>query len=259
MLLGAWTNAGTALLMLAVFIVATGMPRLRSNAVWMLAGVILSLAGHLVLQKVAPGVRLDTSHVTLATLADVTPRTIAFWSGAYQRFLGPAVWLTVPGVLFALRLERGNPTARQGLIAAVVGCGVYGFVMILFFGAEPRYLTPALPLLLGAILVAFARHLASVATPAVIALTALVLLQSGPDWPDAGRRRLVSRLAEGHGIELYQEGVTVVTGDYWEAWQYAFALNLLHEEVSGDRPVLPVALRSEDLYLSRAQQVTPGH
>jgi hypothetical protein len=89
-------------------------------------------------------------------------------------------------------------------------------------------------------------------------LTSLVLYQAGTDSPDTGRRRLISRLADGHAVELYQEGVTVVTGDYWEAWEYAFALNLLHERVSGGRLVLPVALRSEDFYLSRAQHVTPG-
>jgi hypothetical protein len=259
MLLGAWTNAGTALLMLAVFLVAVGMRRLRPDAIWMLAGVILSLAGHLILQQVTPGIRLDTSHVTLPAPADVIPQAVGFWSDAYQRFLGPAVWLTVPGVLFALRLERGNPTARQAVLAVVVGCGLYGLVMIVFFGGEGRHLTPALPLLLGAILVVFARHLASaVATPTGFVLTALVLLQSGVDWPEAGRRRLISRLAEGHAVELYQEGVTVVTGDYWEAWEYTFALNLLHERVTGSRPVLPVALRSEDFYLPRAQHVTPG-
>ena len=49
-----------------------------------------------------------------------------------------------------------------------------------------------------------------------------------------------------------------MTGDYWRAWPYAFALNLLHEGVSGSRPVLPVALRSEDFYLQRAQHITPG-
>ena len=68
----------------------------------------------------------------------------------------------------------------------------------------------------------------------------------------------MTRLAEGHAVELYQEGVNVVTGDYWRAWPYAFALNLLHESVSGRRPVLPVALRSEDFYLLRAQDIMPG-
>ena len=110
-----------------------------------------------------------------------------------------------------------------------------------------------LPLLLGAILVVFAGHLPAVSGRFVVAgLTGLILLQSGADWPEAGRRRLLTRFAEGHAIELYQEGVTVVTGDYWRVWPYAFALNLLHERVSGNRPCLPVALRSEDLYLRRA-------
>ena len=259
MALGAWTNAGTGLLMLAVFTVAAAMPRLRPDAMWLLGGVILSLAGHLALQKLAPGVRLDTSHLTVASLAEITSLTVGFWSDAYQRFLGPAVWLTVPTGLLALALERRNATARQAVTATVVGCALYGLVMVVFFGGTGRHITPVLPLLLGAILVVFARHLPAVSDRfVVVGLTGLVLLQSGADWPEAGRRRLLTRFAEGHAIELYQEGVTVVTGDYWRVWPYAFALNLLHEGVSGDRPVLPVALRSEDFYLRRAQHIRPG-
>ena len=122
MALGAWTNAGTGLLMLAVFTVAAAMPRLRPDAMCLLGGVVLSLAGHLALQKLAPGVRLDTSHLTLASLADVRILAVGFWSDAYQRFLGPAVWLTVPMGLLALALERRNATARQAVTAIVVGC-----------------------------------------------------------------------------------------------------------------------------------------
>ena len=103
MALGAWTNAGTGLLMLAVFTVAAAMPRLRPDAMCLLGGVVLSLAGHLALQKLAPGVRLDTSHLTLASLADVRILAVGFWSDAYQRFLGPAVWLTVDGSARAWR------------------------------------------------------------------------------------------------------------------------------------------------------------
>lgn len=260
MLLGAWTNAGTALLVLAVSTVAAALPRLRAEAIGMVPGVLISLAGHLVLQKVAPGVRLDTSHVTFVSLAGVASLTGSFLSDAYQRLLGPAVWLTVPAVALALRLERGSPAARQAVIAVLIGCGVYGFVMIAFFGGTGRHLAPALPMLLGALLVVLARHVTPAAgTPAAAVLTILVFVQSGIDSPAAGRRRLIERLAEGHAVELYQEGVTIVTGDYWRAWPYAFALNLLHEGMSGTRPVLPVALRAEDFYLQRAQhQVKPG-
>jgi hypothetical protein len=226
----------------------------------MLAAVLLSLAVHGVLQKVTPGVRVDTSHVTFLSVIDAVPVAATFWSDAYRRLLGPAIWLTIPAFAFVLRLERHSDTARHGLIAVLAGCGVYAFVMIAFFGGTGRHLTPALALLLGALLIAFARHATAIATrPAVAVLALVILVQSGVDWPAAGRRRLVDRLAEGHAVELYQEGVTMVTGDYWRAWSYAFALNLLHEGISGTRPVLPVALRAEDFYLQQAhQQVKPG-
>jgi hypothetical protein len=121
MALGAWTNAGTGLLMLAVFFVAAVMPRLRPVARWLLGGVILSLAGHLALQMLAPGVRLDRSHVTLASLADVTALAAGFWADAYQQFLGPAFWLSVPTGLLALALERRSAIALQAITAIVVG------------------------------------------------------------------------------------------------------------------------------------------
>jgi hypothetical protein len=259
MVLGAWTNAGTGLLMLTVLLVAAAMPRLRRDAIWLLTGVVLSLTVHVILQRVAPGVRLDTSHLTLVSPADLTALAVGFWSDAYQKFLGPAVWLTIPAGLIAVAIERRDPTACQAVLAVFAGCIAYGFVMVALFGGTGRHIAPALPLLLGAILVAFARHLpAASGKYAVAVLTGLVVLQSGADWPQAGKRRLVARLAEGHALVLYQEGVTAVTGDYWHAWPYAFALNMLHEGVSGTRPVLPVALRSEDFYLQRAQQITPG-
>ncbi len=259
MALGAWTNAGTGLLVLAVFTVAAAMPHLRPDALWLSGGAIFSLAGHLALQKLAPGVRLDTSHVTLANLGQVTSLAAGFWSDAYQRFLGPAVWLTIPAIALACALERRSAAAIQAVIAVIVGCVAYGFVMIVFFGSTGRHISPVLPLLCGAILVVFARHLpATRADFAIAALAMAVMIQARADWPEAGRRRLISRFGQGHAVELYREGVTIVTGDYWQAWPYAFALNLLHEGVSGSRPVLPVALRSEDFYLQRAQHVAPG-
>ena len=192
MALGAWTNAGTGLLMLAVFAVAAVMPRLRPVARWLLGGVILSLAGHLALQMLAPGVRLDRSHVTLASLADVTALAAGFWSDAYQRFLGPAFWLSVLTVLLALALERRSAIALQAIIAIVVGCTLYAFAVVVFFGGTGRHITPTLPLLCGAILVVFARHLpAASGMLGVAALTmAIVLIQASADWPEAARRRL---------------------------------------------------------------------
>ena len=52
--------------------------------------------------------------------------------------------------------------------------------------------------------------------------------------------------------------VTVVTGDYWDAWPLAFATNLLHEQIDGSRPVVPIALRSDQLLRLRASQLVPG-
>ena len=156
MALGAWTNAGTGLLMLAVFSVAVAMPRLRPDAAWLLGAVVLSLACHVALQKLTPGIRLDTSHVTLASVAEVTSLAETFWSDAYQRFLGPAIWLTAPLCLIALALERHTTTARLAVTAVIVGCAVYGLGMVVFFAGTGRHLTPALPLLCGTILILFA-------------------------------------------------------------------------------------------------------
>ena len=83
----------------------------------------------------------------------------------YRRLLGPAIWLTIPAFAFVLRLERHSDTARHGLIAVLAGCGVYAFVMIAFFGGTGRHLTPALALLLGALLIAFARTQGGRLTP----------------------------------------------------------------------------------------------
>ena len=259
MALGAWTNAGTGLLLLAVFAAAVAMPRVRNDARWLSGGAVLALVGHVALQKLAPGVRLDTSHVTLASVAELTSIAAAFWADAYRQFLGPAVWLTIPSAALACALERRSAIAVQGMIAVVAGCAAYCFLMIVCFGGSGRHIAPALPLFCGAILVVFARHVPARRTGmAAAALTVAVLVQARPDWPEESRRQLISRLSQGHAIELFQEGVTIVTGDYWHAWPYAFALNLLHEGVSGVRPVLPVALRSEDFYLLRAQHIVPG-
>ena len=96
------------------------------GCVVVVGGVILSLAGHLALQKLAPGVRLDTSHRDARQPGGVTSLAVGFWSDAYQRFLGPAVWLTVPMVPLALALERRNATASQAVTPSSLAVGCTG-------------------------------------------------------------------------------------------------------------------------------------
>jgi hypothetical protein len=261
MVLGAWTNAGSGLLLLAVFAVAAAMPRLRPVALSLVAGTVLSLAAHLALQGLAPGIRLDRSHVTLADFATVTATAAGFWTDAYRLVLGPAIWLALPLSGLAFWLEGRNLRGRDAIFVVLVASVSYAFTMIVLFGGTGRHITPVVPLLLGMLLVVFGRHAAMPGGGASIpaaALALVILWQSGADWPEIGRRRLLTRLADGHAVELYQEDVTVVTGDYWRAWPYAFALNMLHERVSGARPVLPVAMRGENLYDDRASQFQRG-
>lgn len=261
MVLGAWTNAGTGLLMFVLFGAAAATPRLRASALPLFVSAAFALAIHFVLQRIAPGVRLDQSHVALVGLETFGTTAAAFWSDAYQQFLGPAIWLTVPFSVIALFLERQNLVARSAVLAVFGACLAYGALMIVFFGGVGRHVTPALPLLLGALFIVLARHV-SLSRNQQRVLTAgmavAVVLQSGVEWPEVGRRRLVTRLADGHALELYEERVTVVTGDYWRAWPYAFAINMLHERVSGERPVLTVALRSENLHEQHRRAIGPG-
>ncbi len=261
MILGAWTNAGTGLLMLAVTSAAVFMPRLRAQAFSMMIGTIASLGVHYVLQTVAPGTRIDMSHLTIVSASGAGAAVAAFWSEAYQIFLGPAVWIVASVVLFVLFLERRNQVAREAVAASLAGAMLYGFVMALFFGAEGRHATPVLPLLLLTAIIGLSRRImlpSNVHSLVLLLLTVAVLYQSEMDWPQYGRRRLIDRLAQGHGADLFEAGVTVVTGDYWSAWPYTFALNMLHERVSGTRPVLTVAPRCDDLYARRRSQIVEG-
>jgi hypothetical protein len=261
MILATWTNAGTGLLALAVSTVAIFMPHLRAEAVPLLIGTGLSLSVHLVLQIVAPGTRLDISHITIVGLGDASNAIVTFWSDAYQSFFGPAIWIAVGGALVVVWLERKQQIAREAVVTSLAGALCYGFGMALFFGAESRHATPILPLLLATVIIGLLRHVAlrpSFGLILAALLTALVVAQTGVDWPQYGRRRLIDRLAQRHAAELYEAGVSVVTGDYWSAWPYTFAVNMLHERISGTRPVLTVALRGDDLYVRRRSEIVAG-
>jgi hypothetical protein len=261
MVLGTWTNAGTGLLMFSVATVGMCSARVRQYARPLLVGTVIALAVHVVLQRVAPGTRVDVSHLTVAGLGTAGEALARFWGKAYIELFGPAVWalLGLAGVLLAF--ERQRPVARDALLACLVGSALYGLGMTFFFGAEGRHASPILPLLLFAVIVGFLRHATvgpRVAAALATGLAAVVIAQSDIEWPQSARRALIERMTHGHGARLYELGVTVVTGDYWFAWPYTFGLNMLHERVSGTRPVFAVALRGEDLYERRAPSIVPG-
>lgn len=261
MILATWTNAGTGLLMLCLSTIGMCSPRLRHDARPFFFGTVIAIAVHIVLQRVAPGTRVDVSHLTVAGL-DTAGETLArFGAQAYMELFGPAIWLLLGlgGVLLAL--ERRRPIARDALLVCLAGSVLYGLGMALFFGALGRHASPVLPLLLFAVIAGFLRHAAMrprVATALAAGLTAVVIAQSGIEWPQSARHALIDRMTHGNGTQLYELGVSVVTGDYWFAWPYTFGLNMLHERVSGARPVFAVALRGEDVYPRRVSGIGPG-
>ena len=66
----------------------------------------------------------------------------------------------------------------------------------------------------------------------------------------------MSTLGKGRAEAVYSRGVKAITGDYWEVWPLAFAANLLHEQATRERVVLPAALRADRLVKARAKELT---
>jgi len=260
MILGAWVNAGVALLVLCLGTVATATSPLRPSALPMVTGSVLSLLAHAALQTLAPDVLLDRTHASLPSW-DLVGVLSAFWIDLNGRMLGPLGWL-LPAACIAAWLigRRQTPEARAAMTTVPVGIVLYAAVMVLAFAGAGRHMAPVIPIMLGLAIAALGRRWPDVlgSRAVLVGVVACVVLQLGFTSPAQARRRLVETLGKGQAHELYAAGATVVTGDYWPVWSLTFALNLLHEQVDGRRPVLPVTLRAEDLFVPRQAQLTDG-
>ena len=260
MILGTWVNGGVTLLVLCVGAVAMATSPLRPFARPMVTGAVLSILAYTVLQAFAPEVLLDRTHVSLPSRHLVRVVSV-FWTDLNGRTLGTLGFL-LPAALIAAWLigRRQAPELRAAIMVVPAGIGLYGAAMMLGFAGHGRHLTPAIAITLGLAITAFGhRWPALLGSRAVlVGVVACVIAQLGFTSPAEARRRLVETLGKGQAHELHAAGATVVTGDYWPVWPLTFALNLLHEEVDGRRPVLPVVLRAEGLYLSRLAQLVDG-
>ena len=252
--LGGWTNAGVALLTAIVTLTLLPVRRTRAITVPMFAGASVSIVAHRVLQTWAP------ARTTLLRWSDAgeVPRIVwAFWADCYA-MAGSVFWLVLT-VLWLVALARvwrqsvGVPRDDyRCLLGIAVGTFVYGVVMAVAFEGLGRHFVAALPLVVSAPVVVLARaqsHAFSrtVMRATTVAIGATLTASTGVHSPAEVRRDLIQVLGRNEAQTLYSRGVTVITGDYFEVWRLVFAINALHEQHGGQRPVLPAAPRSEPL------------
>jgi hypothetical protein len=261
--LGTWMNAGVSLLAICCAAALLGVTAARQAARTLLIGSAISLGGHFLLQQWAARPLLDITHATVPAAGAITSLGWSFIAEAYTSF-GPFFW-AVTGILWITAFAVANRDARLPrespiLAAAAIGMTTYALVMAFLFRGHARHLAPTLPLVIGIPLaVVFRRYPQAINGRGIpgIVLVAL-MLQTGLSTPRAVRRDLLAALSDGKEAGLLVKGVTVVTGDYWDVWPLAFATNLLHEQIDGSRPVVPIALRSDQLVRLRASQLVPG-
>ncbi len=272
MSLATWTNAGVALLVLAIGGCLLAVRAARPRAVPVLSGTVVALGAHRLIQAISPQPLVDVSHVRTVILADAPAQVAAFWAGAVRE-LGPVLWIAIAllwlAVLIPGRIRAVAVRERPWLLAAAAGSVLYGGAMAVLFDGQPRHATPVAAVLALAPLLLCARHLdrilPRIATghalsfPAAgLAVAAAILLQTGVHTPAELRRHVITRVGGGHAVTLFARGVRVVTGEYWKVYPLVFATNLMHEAVGDGRPVLPVALRSEQLVDERRDQIRTG-
>lgn len=266
MLLGAWTNGGVALFLTTFSLLLVAIPTTRAYGRPLLVGGIASLMGHRLLQIFASANLLGATSVARPGSADLMPLLSAFWGETFQMY-GPVFWPVV-GVLWALALAAvvRRPDRRRelaGLFALGAAVVLYGAVMALFLRGGGRHIMAALPLLPVAPFLILARTVAvphwltnhrPIAAFAAIWLIAL----NGFHHPGKVRRAVIACLGQSSASNFYSRQVTAITGDYWSVWPVTFATNLIHEANSGQRPVLPLTIRSEPLHTQIGQFLHPG-
>lgn len=260
MILGAWVNAGVALLVGSLGTVAAATSRLRPIAMPIVIGVVLSLLAHAALQTLAPDLLLGRTRLDMPSGGFVSAVS-AFWADLNRRMVGPLGWI-LPAALAGAWLigRRQGPEQRTAMIAIPLGIALYAGVMVFGFLGAGRHMAPVIPIVLGlAIAVSGLRWPGLFGSRvALVAVVACAVVQLGFTSPGEARRRLVETLGKGHARELDAAGAAAVTGDYWSVWPLTFALNLLHEEVDGRRPVLPVTMRAEAVFVPRQAELKEG-
>ncbi len=263
MTIGTWTNAAVGLLAACSAVALFLLPGARRAARALLIGSGLSLAVHLLLQQWAARPLVDVSHAVFPSPDTIPPLAWSFVLDALAA-AGRSFWV-VAGILWALAVvvAHRDPRLRREIPVLVVmaaGATIYALAMALFFQGRGRHLAPILPLIIGMPLAVMVRRyprvLRSRGLP--VAVVVALVLQTGLAMPATVRRDLLATLSTGKELGLFAKSVSVVTGDYWEVWPLAFAVNLLHEQVDGSRPVVPVAMRSDQLVQVKAAHLVPG-
>lgn len=257
-ILGTWTNAGVALLAvcLAITMALAGLERRTAGRVLVLA--IAGLVAHRGFQALTPGPLLDVTTLTVPPLTAIPGMLWAFGVDGVAVIGRPFFLVTALLWLLACWSSIGQHDGRVlrlTMLAALVGVAFYWLVMALFFRGVGRHIAPTIPVLIVVPTLVLARSVPQAGRIPIVPLGLLILAaivaQTGVDWPENVRRRVLSALGQGREETLYAKGVVAVTGDYWDVWPLTFATNMLHERATGERPVLPVTMRSDRLVEER--------
>lgn len=264
MMIAGWANGGVALMVLFITIplvlLTPWLPRVNWMSVQLAFCAAASIVGHRVLQQFVPD---RTTFLLPPAPGDIPGLLLKFWTQTGD--LGaPIFWaIVVVSWIAALVLCAGpeRKVWRLGLIGVAVFAIGYGCLMAVMFHGRSRYFAPAAPVLLGlpltviALMPSVARALTSYAAAAIalIALTA-----AGFRLPGAAREDLIAHLGRGQAERVHAQRVAAVTGDYWQGWELLFAANLLHEQQTGQRPILPVLERAERLEPRQLAALQPG-
>jgi hypothetical protein len=251
LILAAWTNVGVALFVLLYAATLTLRPWSRRSAALIAAWSAVGMAIHYWMQTLAPD---QTTEIAPPVWSEAPLMLSRFFIDTYVMG-GLVFWSVLLALwLFALwssfRLRNVWPAARDTLVCSLIASIVYGMSMALFASGLPRHMMAAVPLLYVLPLVVTAQSLPRAATVASLAAVPVMLavgLLIGVQNPKDARRALTEVLGQGLQNSLYGHRVVAVTGDYWSVWPLVFATNLLHEQMDGSRPVLPIALRADIL------------
>ncbi len=252
MVVGAWTNAGAALLVVCITAVMCGSRAVRSAAGRVFLGALVGIGAHRAVQALDSGPLLDVTGVHLVPFATI-PATFDSFRVDVVRQTGFG-FLAFVGVLWFVSLlstsrRADGGTERTMLGAVALGSIVYAILMVTMFQGLGRHMSPVFVVALAGPLLVLHRSADAdrFATAVTFIVASAVIAHSGLTTPRTLQRELVASLGHGRAEVAYGRGAKAITGDYWEVWTLAFATNLLHEQATGERPVLPVAMRAERL------------
>ncbi len=219
-ILAAWLNAGVALLVTCIGLVALLLSATRETGRTLVVGSLVAIVAHRLLQFAARDL-IDVTHVTMVPVARIPDALVTFWRVVATDIFGLAL---VPLLaVLAVSVAAGGRCRWQPAFVVLAGCVLFGSVMAVAFGELVRHAMPIVPVLVACAAFGIGSMAPTRWRPLVAAACAIGLIAAAqPRTPAQLRGALLREFGPSDITVALTNRVVAVAGDYWRVWPIVF-------------------------------------